>query len=373
VRVIGLVVATTMAIELLQLHIVTGRDASPGDVLFNTIGGALGALLAERARALIVPSAAAGRRLAALAVTAWLVNLAATTLLLAPSVRGERFEWAITPSLDGTTRFGGRVLEASFADHPRAAGMLSRAEVLGAIAASGLGVEATVVPGAVPARLAPIVRLSSVRDDEIVMLGQSGARLVLEVRTRAAELRLRPPSVTLDAVFPTAAGAPRAPVRIAGGMRDGRVQATAVVEGRPRRAQLDLRPTLGWTFFVPGRLVLPGAVGALTLLWIAGFLVPLGYWATSPAAAAHRAPTAGRLTLALSPPAAIALVGLAIAPHLTGIRAATAAEWLVAAASMAAGAALARVVRRRRGETRLAGSALRVREEPPGVSPRATG
>jgi VanZ family protein len=69
VRALVMVVATTLAIELLQLYI-PGRVTSLGDLISNSIGGALGIAIGEWGAAIVLPSPRAARRLAVAAVAA---------------------------------------------------------------------------------------------------------------------------------------------------------------------------------------------------------------------------------------------------------------------------------------------------------------
>src|SRR5690348_2135866 len=53
--VIAAVVATTIVVETLQATVIPGRDSTLGDVLSNTIGGALGLGIGEQRQTLFVP------------------------------------------------------------------------------------------------------------------------------------------------------------------------------------------------------------------------------------------------------------------------------------------------------------------------------
>src|SRR6185437_1847814 len=55
-RAIVMVFCLTAAIELLQMHVIHGRDSSLGDVITNTLGGALGLVLADSWRVWVFPT-----------------------------------------------------------------------------------------------------------------------------------------------------------------------------------------------------------------------------------------------------------------------------------------------------------------------------
>ena len=61
-RAVVLAALTTLGVELLQMKLVAGRDASLGDLIANTLGGGLGILIAAYWRQLVFPSAATARR-----------------------------------------------------------------------------------------------------------------------------------------------------------------------------------------------------------------------------------------------------------------------------------------------------------------------
>ncbi len=91
-------------IELLQMKFIPGRDASLGDILSNTLGGGLGALLAARWQDLVFPSPRRSRRLALLyavvLVWIWVGHRVGTRARPIPrasggSGRGRR-SWAIS-------------------------------------------------------------------------------------------------------------------------------------------------------------------------------------------------------------------------------------------------------------------------------------
>src|ERR1051325_7402966 len=66
------VAALSVAIELTQLAI-AGRDSTIGDVVFNTLGGALGFAIAARFHNLIAPGQRTAARLTFAAASLWIV------------------------------------------------------------------------------------------------------------------------------------------------------------------------------------------------------------------------------------------------------------------------------------------------------------
>ncbi|MCC6774310.1 MAG: VanZ family protein, partial [Gemmatimonadaceae bacterium] len=79
-------VALSLAIEFLQLTVITGRDASVLDLLTNATGGLIGALIVMRRRTLLTPAPRTARVLALGAAAAAVGVMASTAALLRPSV-----------------------------------------------------------------------------------------------------------------------------------------------------------------------------------------------------------------------------------------------------------------------------------------------
>ncbi|MGH7703642.1 MAG: VanZ family protein, partial [Gemmatimonadales bacterium] len=70
-RSLALVALTTLLIEGLQFKLIAGRDASLSDLLTNTMGGAIGILLADHWRLATFPRSATSRRLGRIGAAAW--------------------------------------------------------------------------------------------------------------------------------------------------------------------------------------------------------------------------------------------------------------------------------------------------------------
>ena len=74
-------------IETLQLTVIPGRDASLSDLLTDTTGGAVGALLASQWRRLILPDHRTARTLCATILVAWTASRFGTALEFAEALR----------------------------------------------------------------------------------------------------------------------------------------------------------------------------------------------------------------------------------------------------------------------------------------------
>ncbi|MGI8547068.1 MAG: VanZ family protein [Gemmatimonadaceae bacterium] len=70
---------TSLATELLQINVISGRDANLGDLIANTAGGLIGVWLGFRWRSLVYPRASESLRLAWIWGLLWLGLIAAST------------------------------------------------------------------------------------------------------------------------------------------------------------------------------------------------------------------------------------------------------------------------------------------------------
>jgi hypothetical protein len=279
-------VLTTVAVESLQYSVVTGRDASVGDLLSNTIGGALGVLLADRWRALLLPRTAAARRLALGGAGGWLAVLAATAWALAPSFpdRPAVVQW--TPEDPALAIYQGEVLAASFAGRPLLPGPLPP-EARAALAAGSGQLDVRLTAGDERSDLAPIVRVRTADSVDVLSLSERYCALELGVWTRVSDLRFRSPTVRVPGVLPCdgeAAGprgktAARDTLVAVGERRGSEVRLSARGRTAPAASRsLALTPTLGWSFFLPWTFPFGGTSWPLSALWAGGLLFAVAYW-----------------------------------------------------------------------------------------------
>jgi hypothetical protein len=327
----------TLAIELLQLRVVTGRDASVGDLLANFVGGMTGTLIGLRWRSLVRPSARGAPRLAVAGAIAWLAILAATAWLLQPSVPYLRLwaQWAPRPRQFAP--FEGRLLALTVngVPLPPAREVERLEEIRDALTGGDTRVEATVVPGAPTPQLAAIARVSNPLV-EALLVGQDGSSFMFRQRFRAADYRLRWPMIELEgALSPTDGEA----VHLAGGVRRGTLFAERAGRDGVRRATVPVSPALGWTLLLPFNHGLGGNHRLLSALWLGTLLLPAAYWGataessrTGESSSALRRNVVWRLL-----PWVVLAVGLIVVPAAWGLPPAHWSEWAAGATALLLG------------------------------------
>lgn len=325
-------ILVTVFIESLQAGVIAGRDSSLSDLLTNTAGGIIGAVAAPRLRTLVLPSTRVARLLMVAWAAMWLIVLLGTTWLLQPwSPKGTIYAaWgAAGPKYP---RFSGRVLAASAGGVPLYPGVVPDSLGLGQRLATDhveLGFDAIVGrqrPAWTPALALVdhgglIGAVFELRDD-----------IVLELPTLAGRFRFRNPALRLDRARPPEAGEL---VRVIGGVRGRMLWIASSYGGERRYRELALSPGFGWSLLLPFEYAYGPEVHFLTSLWIAGLLLPLGYWARW-----SRWPARARPRVAAGL-AAVVAAGLAAVPWLAGYLPVHPSEWLAAAVGLAAGWAVA--------------------------------
>ena len=282
-HVVAIAFCLTVAIELLQMHIIPGRDSSLGDVITNTLGGAIGVALADSWRAWLVPTARQARRHLWGGVLVWVTILAGTVWALHRSLPESTLWGEWDPAILHFDRFSGTIVKsdaAGFAFPPGARGNdpVFRQRLL----SDSVLVSALVVPGAPAERTAPIVSVYDPDRRQVFLLAQRQRSLVFSIRMNAARAMVRDPIIGLEKVFPTAADARAAndTLQVAGGIIGDAlvIRATADAHRVTRERRIALGPALGWTFFLPWPYAFGSETVALSALWIGGLFLPLAYW-----------------------------------------------------------------------------------------------
>ena len=331
----------TLGVEGLQYKVVTGRDASVGDLLSNTMGGALGAWLAAHWRALASPRPALARRLALGGLAGWLGVLVATAWALTPSVPAGPIlsQWA--PVEPGLSVYHGEVLAVALDGTPLPAGPVPEPLeriVRDRFRAGDAVLAARVTTGNERGQFAPIARLRTTDSSDVAALGEQGCDFEVHVRMHVHDIRMRDPALVAARVFPCgglpdrALGEPEGDtMEVMGGRRGSELVLLARGRGRVVERRVALTPTLGWSFFLPFRYPFGGLHWPLSALWAGGLILVVAYWGGR-----------GRSRSALPVLLATAAVGLGGVAPAFGLATPGLGEWLAAGVAIAAGWAVGR-------------------------------
>jgi len=308
--------AFSAAVELCQ-HLVPGRDPSPADILFNTLGTALGFAVLRSAPGWLHPSPRRAAGLLAAAVVLPLALAAAGGWLLAPAPPRSVYYGQWTADLGYLAWYRGRVSAARVGEVPVPSWRMERESPrLRALLLAGAPIRVAGVAGPPPLSLAPVFSIYDDRQREVVLAGIDGEDAVFRFRTRSTALRMDQPDLRVPGAFRGVRPGDRLRLAIA---RRGRGYC---MEGNAAGA-CGLGFTAADTWAV---LLFPSSLPAagrwlVGLLWMGGLFLPAGLWlrGRGQALAAAAAVCAGLLVLPLAtillptPPSALlaALAGMA--------------------------------------------------------------
>jgi VanZ like family len=312
----GLLLSGT--IECAQFFI-PGRDPSVSDVIANTCGAVLGALIARSAHVWLTsrPPPGVGSRLcrAASAVAALLCLV--TGLLLTPAYPDSPYFGLWTPDLGHLVTYRGRVLSATLNGESIADGPIHASDrIRAALESPGTDLRVRAIAGPEPEGLSPVFAIFDQQRREILLLGLDRKELVLRLRTRASDARLDRPEM-----------------RVRGDWRQSDTASVAIVA---RAGRYDINGAAagftvgsGWGLFLyPQHLPFKSVVDAA---WIAMLFVPAAFWSRTRGDAA---------IVALG-----VLGGLALVPALTPLQPTPPAQWLATALGIGLGAVLQRFIK----------------------------
>ena len=258
-------------IELLQATLIAGRRGSPGDVLVNALGAALGAAvqgysLRLAARGWPARHRAAAAALLSLPALAWL----GSGLLLAPDPAASPVwfgQWA--HHFADTEPFLGQVLSVRLQDRPLPDGPVSGFPPLRG--GGELRFEATVLSGGPTGGPASVASVADPSERRLIGMEQRNQDLTVYWSSHARRLGLRPAMVT----FADAARArPGERLLIRAEVSGRRVRLNVAGPAGTREWTRALTPLAGWRSLIPTRELTESEQRLFDLVWA---LALLGY------------------------------------------------------------------------------------------------
>ena len=258
------------AIEVAQL-LIPGRDPTLSDVLFNTLGAALGVALARSARHSLAPTVWLGNALAVAWTVLALGTVALTGWLLEPLSPPPPYTVMWTPYLGGMEQYDGRILEAMIGDEPLRRGAADGPWVERLAGGAPIRVRMTVGP--FPERLAPVLTFHDEAFEEAVLLGVRANDLVYRRQTRAHRWHLDAPELRASGIL--AGRRPGDTVRVA---TASTAAGQCFAVERDRRCGIGENAGGGWHLLYSGDTLRPVAGKAVNALWLGLLVLPIGYW-----------------------------------------------------------------------------------------------
>ena len=345
-RAILMMCVLSVLIETAQLFVIPGRDGTIGDVLTNTLGGTLGFAASRDARIWLRPSPRHATILVVGWAGTWLAIQTISSFAFVPSIPESQYYGQLAPSLGSFAVFPGHVLTADVEGIAIPNAAFDDSRDVRQLLLHGATVTTTVVPAEATRDIAPIVRVADTEERELVLLAQNDADLLFAIRSGAEALRLRPPLLALPHVFPKGGIERRTradTLAVSGRYVRREVRMSARTASETHRSLIPLTASLGWTLVLPSQWFIEGtrAERVVSVIWVAGLMLPFGYWAPYAARPPRGQYLARTRTLFWLAGVAIIYGGLALAPNAFGLTATPTREWLAALAGVLLGAGLA--------------------------------
>ena len=302
-RAVGLAGLLSAGIELAQIFI-PGRDPSLGDVCFNTLGAAVGQVTAALALKLAACSGRAAARLSLVSAIGVAVVTGVTGWLLLPALPLSALRAWYSPDRPDLELFRGRVISTSLGSVPFRTSVFPNPDEVRRSLLTGAPLRIVALAGARARALAPMLVIEDEDGNELLLTGPDRDDWVLRLRTRAASHRLDQPDLRLRGALTRVA--PGDTLRIEA-RRDPDGYCLRVNETQACRLGFTIGS--GWALLLYLRHFPPWLQRLLGAAWVAGLVVPIGFWARK----RWETVVGGSLlfiTLALLPP----LVGLLPTP-----------------------------------------------------------
>jgi hypothetical protein len=327
-RVVVAAALLSLAVESLQYFVVTGRDASLSDLLTNTGGAAMAAAVAPRLPGLVLPAPGAARRYLLGSAALWLSVLGLSALAMMPWAPGGRLRSECTHSAAIADVFARTVRSAVLNGVllPCDGEVFRGAPLREALRAGTVTVDVVAVSGN-PERSRALIHTVRGHGRLLMMLAQHRRSAAFTAPTASRGLRLFSPILRLPDAFPPAPGLP---VEIHAGIRGRRMWISSRHSGAGATMELALSPSQGWSVLFPWGIDPHRPFRLVTAIWIAGLILPVGYFA---AGVRSRQVGAAGIALALG-------AGLWALPRLAGYPPVHWSEWVGGAVGAALGWAL---------------------------------
>ncbi|HEX7122461.1 MAG TPA: VanZ family protein [Gemmatimonadaceae bacterium] len=315
------------AIETTQL-IIPGRDPSIGDLLFNTLGTAVGLVILRTAASWLAPRRPHAALLGAAAAAVTMLGL--SSWALQPDLPESRYFGQWTPNLGHLTWYRARVLHATLGDLPLPPRHLADSAAVRTRLLEGTPLSVRGIAGPRTGGLGSLFSIYDDRHREIVLLGPDRDDLVLRYRIRAAGWGLDAPDLRLLGAMRNVHRGDTLSIAVR-----RTPQGWCLASGDTTACNLGYTPGRAWALLMYPEGFPQWLRRLLDAGWMAALLVPVGLWARRDAA------TLG---------AALAvIVASAAFPAVLGLRRPTALEWAGVAAGYAAGLGIATLARKRGG------------------------
>src|SRR5215216_2034899 len=317
----------SLGIELLQWNVVPGRDASLSDVLTNTIGSLVGATLASHGVQLLRPTRTTVVRLASCWGALWLTVQMGSALLLQPWGPADQLRGFWARRVLGRSPFEGQVVSANLSGAPIPTDSQPLTpEMERQIRAGRFDLQLRLRSGR-SGKWSSVVEVLGPRGS-VAAIEANGGDLAFQPPMRSALFRMGRPALRIPGAL---SSLPGSELTLVARDRGSTLEAEWTSSSRPtQRAWQALGPSLGWSLLAPFRYTYGWDTSIITMLWLAAWLLPLGYWTPH---------VSGRPFISWGAVLLLVALGVGLIPVLTGYSPAKFSEWLGVLLGLVAGAA----------------------------------
>ncbi|MEA2763277.1 MAG: hypothetical protein QOD47_2561 [Gemmatimonadaceae bacterium] len=339
--------ALSITLEATQFFFIPGRDATLGDVLTNTVGGAVGFAVANNSAIWLRTPPRIAAVLGMVWCGIWLAIQAISSFAFSPSIPDSKEYGQIARKFENLEAFPGQVLDARLGAIAITDTELRETDSVGHRVLGGGTLTVIVLSTKPTTGIAPIVRIADDQQREILLLAQDEQQLLFAVRTGAAILRLRPPLFAMPHVFAGSiaetGSSSSQPLRLTARYDGRESQLTARTPSMTRRRDIRVSAALGWTLVLPFQWYIEDTPMelAISLIWTACLTVPIGYLGVCIARRTNTHWSPEGVALGLVAGAATLIAGLVVIPHVFGLPAASMRDWSAVVLGIVGGGALA--------------------------------
>jgi hypothetical protein len=266
--------ALSGSVEFAQLTLIPGRDASIGDLIFNTLGAAAGVAVVKTSWWWLGDNHIRASRLSLAAALFATATIASTGLLLAPQTPEGAYFVMWRPVLRHLDPYAAPVRSATIGGQPFLPGRIEESAQVRELLQAGAPIRVLAVAAPRTSRQAAMFTIYDELNREVVLIGPDRDDLVFRVRMRSASAWLDQPDL-----------------RVVGGWRDlipgSEITVTARRSGRNYCVGFGTQPPcgsgfaagIGWALFLYNERWPAGLHSALSIFWLGMLGFPVGFWA----------------------------------------------------------------------------------------------
>lgn len=266
--------ALSGSVEFAQMTLIPGRDASIGDLVFNTAGAAAGVAVVKTSWWWLAADRVRGSRLSLVAAVFATAVIAGTGLLLVPAPPDGTYFVMWTPVLRHLDRYNAPVRSVTIGERPFPPGRIAEPSHVRELLRAGAPIRVGAVAAARTSRQAAMFAIYDDLKREVVLIGPDQDDLVFRVRMRSSSVWLDQPNL-----------------RVVGGWRNlvpgSEFTVTARRLGRRYCVGFGPQPPchsgfsagMGWALLFHIEHSPVWLESALSILWLGILGFPVGFWA----------------------------------------------------------------------------------------------